>query len=65
MDTLQYSEINAAITCGEYDCLKGCCSAGQLAAVARLLRNKTDSDIALIEKMLCGCAIPKGLTQAP
>jgi hypothetical protein len=60
MNSMKYMELRQSIDCGELDCLKACCAAGQLQSVAVALRGLDSAGIRLLEKMLCGCAVNPG-----
>lgn len=60
MEAIRYVELEQLIACGDLDCLKACCAAGKLRVVATALRGLDARGLALLEKMLCGCAIQGG-----
>jgi hypothetical protein len=60
MDATTYADLQTRIACGELDCLKNCCDEDSLLMLRDLLQNKSQKDLGLMAKMLCGCATPKG-----
>lgn len=60
MDTTKLIDLEQAIQCGQYDCLKNCCGSGQLMNIWRLMRSLGLDDVSRFEKMLCGCAVSRG-----
>lgn len=62
METEKYMELDAAIRCGELACLQACCADGKLPTVMAALRGLNVTDLPLLTKMLCGCAVPPGTT---
>lgn len=65
MDTTTLIDLELAIQCGQYDCLKNCCGSGQLLNIWRLMRQLGRDDVSRFEKMLCGCAVSKGAVVTP
>jgi len=59
MDASTYADLQTRIACGELDCLKNCCDEDSLLMLRDLLQNKSQKDLGLLAKMLCGCATPK------
>jgi len=55
MDKVKFTELDAMIKCGTFDCLKGCCD--KLSLIQATLKDMTPRELALFQNMLCGCGV--------